>query len=368
MGGMRTVLGEAIPSTVMFIMEFCTISLTIMAKTIISRGMSPFVFVVYTNALGSILLLLYSCLCYRNQSEQPLLSFQLLPRVFLLGLIGITVAQNLAFLGLSYGSPIVACGMGNLIPAFSFILAIIIRRKENDWKSLSSQVKAIGTVISFVGAASVALYKGPVVKQSPLPSFSLQLIPPPLLIFSSPQDENWILGCVLLAAASVAISVWNIIQVGTVEKYPQVMKIVSLYSLVGTLLSAILSVIIERDVDAWKLKLDMELLVIILTGIFGSVIRSSVHLWCMQKKGPLFASIFKPVGIPIASMFGCFLFADTFHYGSIIGALACGLGHYTLIWGQIMGYDEAGIKNHKSRSSPSDDQKTPLLQQEDSQV
>ena len=68
---MRTVLGEAIPSTVMFIMEFCTISLTIMAKTIISRGMSPFVFVVYTNALGSILLLLYSCLCYRNQYDLP---------------------------------------------------------------------------------------------------------------------------------------------------------------------------------------------------------------------------------------------------------------------------------------------------------
>lgn len=226
-------------------------------------------------------------------------------------------------------------------------------------------------MISFAGAAAVALYRGPVVKKPPLPSFALQLIPPPtpLFIFSSPQDENWILSCVLLAAASFAVSVWNIIQVGTIEKYPQAIKIVSFYSLVGTLLSAILSVIIERDIDAWKLKLDMELLVIILTGIFGSVIRSSVHLWCMQTRGPLFASIFKPVGIPIASVFGCFLFADTFQYGSIIGALTCGLGYYTLIWGQIISYDEV-VKNnnHKSCSSPSDHHKTPLLQQEDSQV
>ena len=39
----------------------------------------------------------------------------------------ITIAQNLAFVGLSYSSPIRACGMGNLIPTFSFLLSIILR-------------------------------------------------------------------------------------------------------------------------------------------------------------------------------------------------------------------------------------------------
>ncbi|KAL3501222.1 hypothetical protein ACH5RR_035671 [Cinchona calisaya] len=210
---MRAVLGEAVPSTVMVIMEFCTICLTIMAKTIISKGMSPFVFVVYTNALGSILLLLYICLFLRDQSGQPLFTIQLFPRVFLLGLTGISLAQNLAFVGLSYSSPIVACGMGNLIPAFSFILALIIRTNKIDWKGSSIQVKSIGTLISIVGATSLTLYRGPVVKKSPVSSFSLlHLIPPRFFVFSSPHDENWILGCILFAAASLAISVWNIIQ------------------------------------------------------------------------------------------------------------------------------------------------------------
>lgn len=53
----------------------------------------------------------------------------------------------------------------------------------------------------------------------------------------------------------------------------------------------------------------------ILQAIFSSLIRSSVHMWCMRIKGPYFVPIFKPLGIPIASVFGCFLFADTFHYG-----------------------------------------------------
>lgn len=39
----------------------------------------------------------------------------------------ITIAQNLAFVGLSYSSPIVACGMANQSPAFSFILGILLR-------------------------------------------------------------------------------------------------------------------------------------------------------------------------------------------------------------------------------------------------
>lgn len=52
-----------VPFVLMVIMEGCTIGLTIWAKTVMSDyGMSPFVFVVYTNALASLILLPYSFL------------------------------------------------------------------------------------------------------------------------------------------------------------------------------------------------------------------------------------------------------------------------------------------------------------------
>lgn len=59
---MRSVqLWEAVPFSVMVTMEGCTIILTIWAKTVMTvDGMSPFVFVVYTHALSSLILLLYS--------------------------------------------------------------------------------------------------------------------------------------------------------------------------------------------------------------------------------------------------------------------------------------------------------------------
>lgn len=61
-------VGEVAPFVVMVIMEGCTIALTIMAKTAISGGMSPFVFVLYTNALGSIILFPCSFLFHRERS------------------------------------------------------------------------------------------------------------------------------------------------------------------------------------------------------------------------------------------------------------------------------------------------------------
>ncbi|PHT70161.1 hypothetical protein T459_25265 [Capsicum annuum] len=136
------------------------------------------------------------------------------------------------------------------------------RKISIDVKSQGSQARMIGTVISIIGGMSMTYYKGPVVKQySPL---FLQLARPRLLVFTS-THENWVLGCFLFATASLALCAWNIIQAGTIRKYPQVMKIVFLYTLFGTIQSAIFAFVMEKDLNAWRLKLDMELLVIVLT-------------------------------------------------------------------------------------------------------
>ncbi|KAL3636327.1 hypothetical protein CASFOL_020874 [Castilleja foliolosa] len=148
--------------------------------------------------------------------------------------------------------------------------------------------------------------------------------------------------------------------VGTFKICPQIMKVVSFYSLFGTIQTAALAVFLERDISAWKLDLNFELLIIVLTAIFSSMIRSSVQIWCTKLKGPYFVPIFKPIGIPYASTFGCLLFADSFHFGSMMGAFVCGVGYYTVLWGQIKD-EEIQKLDH------SDDQKVPLLL-EDSQV
>ncbi|XAR65035.1 hypothetical protein NMG60_11008985 [Bertholletia excelsa] len=353
---MKEVLEDVMPCMVVVVMEACAIGLTILASTVMAKGMSPFVFVVYTNALASVLLLPSSF--FPHLRKHPFVSLPILTRIFFLGMTGIVIAQNLASVGLSYSSPILACGMGNLIPSFSFLLPVILRVTKFDWRRSSDRAKLMGTLISILGAVSITLYRGPVIRKHSYSSSSHLLIQSVqrLFIFSS-THENWLLGAILLAAASFAFSAWNIIQIGTLKHCPEPMEIASAYTLAGTVQTAILSVITERNPSAWRLKLDMEILAIVLTAVFGSVIRSRLQLWCVKVKGPLYVSLFKPLGIPISTLCGCVFFAESFHYGSIMGAAMVGTGYYTMMWGHTLEDEEP----NEHGTVDSSDEKAPLL-------
>ncbi|XP_023531064.1 WAT1-related protein At1g70260-like [Cucurbita pepo subsp. pepo] len=354
-----------VPFLAMVSLEGCTIALTIMAKTAITYGMTTFVFVVYTNAVASIVLLPYSFIFHYNERtefQQSLFSFPLFLRVFLLGLIGICVSQNLAFLGLSYSSPIVVCAMGLMLPAISFVLSIILGRTKINWKSPSFITKVVGTMISVLGATSEELYIGPAVRQHPSSSSHLQF-KHKLLVFTSTTDR-WIMGGLLLAAASLCVSIWNIIQLGVIKQYPQVMKVASFYSLVGTLLSAAVGFFVVNDSSAWTIKSSFDLFLIIATGIFSSLIRNRVQIWCMQMKGPYYVPMFKPFGILFATFFGVTFFGDTFHYGSVMAAFIAGMGYLTVMWGQIIEDNGVGEDKDDKNNDHLSSAKLPLLDEE----
>ncbi|KAB2624682.1 WAT1-related protein [Pyrus ussuriensis x Pyrus communis] len=213
-------------------------------------------------------------------------------------------------------SPILVCAMGLMIPSFSSCSHSGLRAKL-DWRSSSFQAKVSGTLISITGAIVVELYKGEYIRKSSVSSSDwyinqLQLRVEKLgLIFSS-EKEHWVVGGLLLAASTLSVAVWNIIQMGTMKLYPQVevMEVVTLYSLLGTIQSAMLSLFLERNPSAWKLKLNGELLLIVLTAIFGGLVRSRVQHWCMNMKGPYYVPLFKPFGIVFATIFGVSLSAN----------------------------------------------------------
>ncbi|KAM1065651.1 hypothetical protein FF2_020964 [Malus domestica] len=371
-------LQETVPFAVMVAMEGCTIILTIWAKSVMTNyGMSPFVFVVYTHSLSSLFLLLSSflfrcCSSRGDSTQQSVFTWALFVRCFLLGFTGITVSQNLGFLGLSYSSPILVCAMGLMIPSFSFLLSISLRRAKLDWRSSSFQAKVSGTLITIIGAIVVELYKGEYIRKSSVSSSywyinQLQLRVEKLgLIFSS-EKEHWVVGGLLLAASTLSVSVWNIIQMGTMKLYPQVevMEVVTFYSLLGTIQSAMLSLFLERNPSAWKLKLNGELLLIVLTAIFGGLVRSRVQHWCMNIKGPYYVPLFKPFGIVFATIFGVSLSANSLCYGSVMGAVITGMGYFIIIWGQIR-EDEKHDQDHcvDKNLESSSERKVPLLQEE----
>ncbi|KAH9612766.1 hypothetical protein KSS87_005674 [Heliosperma pusillum] len=354
-----------VPFVMMFIMEGCTIALTITAKSAMNAGMNQFVFVAYSNALSSLLLLSYSLMFHRD-SLKKIFNLKLLSRFFLLGLTGITIAQNLAFTGLSDSSPIVVCAMGLLLPSFQFFLSPILRKTRLNISSRSTRMKVIGVVISLLGAVMVATYLGPSILHGPL--FRPQILrgPRSFLVFISATNE-WMIGTSMLAAATFSVAVWSIIQVSTFSKFPDMMVIVTCYTIFGTLQTVFVDRIANGDLTSWKLKLDLELLIIVLTALFGTLIRSRVQAWCMSLNGPMYVAMFKPLGLFWACLIGLSFFGSGLHYGSVIGTCIVAIGYLTVLRG--VQEEAQKIQQHSIQTQPSHDLKAPLLpQQADEQV
>ncbi|KAJ8547784.1 hypothetical protein K7X08_021020 [Anisodus acutangulus] len=116
--------------------------------------------------------------------------------------------QILGFLGLQYSSPLLSTTLLQLIPGFTFILAVIIRMENFEYKSLSTVAKTIGILVSIIGALVATLYKGPqVFGISPLNS-----------ILTIPS--TWVIGGLLMMISSLIASVFIISQAFVLKKYP----------------------------------------------------------------------------------------------------------------------------------------------------
>ncbi|MBA0733218.1 hypothetical protein Gogos_017254, partial [Gossypium gossypioides] len=72
----------------------------------------------------------------------------------------------------------------------------------------------------------------------------------------------------------------------------------------------------------------------VLQAVFGSLYRISIHTWCLEKKGPVYVSMFKPLGIAVAVSLTVIFLGESLFLGSVIGSIIILVGFYTVIWGQ----------------------------------
>ncbi|KAF8399294.1 hypothetical protein HHK36_015159 [Tetracentron sinense] len=359
---------EVLPFTALVMTECTNVGLNTIFKAAMFRGMNQIVFIVYSYALASLILLPSSFIFHRAASRPPL-TFSLLCKIFLLSIIG-CLMQFCGYTGINYSSPILASAIGNLVPAFTFILAIIFRfcslliivkwvllysnesiieincvcvksfssltqRMEKlDLRNSSSQAKSMGTIVSISGAFIVTLYKGPPILLTPSASNSNQQ-----LLLS--QQSNWVIGGIFLATEYFLYPVWYVFQASIVKEYPVELFLVFFYNFFVAILSAIVSQIIKTNPSAWRVRPDIELIAIVYSG-------------------PVYVAMFKPLAIVIAIVMGVMFLGDTLYLGSVVGAIIISIGFYAVMWGKTK-EDEIG-ENSGPGSLESSSQKVPLLQ------
>ncbi|XP_019157920.1 PREDICTED: WAT1-related protein At3g28050-like [Ipomoea nil] len=329
---------------VLMVVVCLEVGMNTLNKVATTRGMSNFIFVLYSNALA-LLFLLPSTILYHRLMPPPVLTFGIFGRICITALLSYA-GQTLQYIGIEYSSPTLASAMADLIPAFTFIFAVVAGMEILSLKERSSLAKSIGTIVLITGAFVITFYKGP-----------------PLLLFQHayynsllPQQSNWILGSFILVTSSLFISMLFLVQAWILKDYPGELMLTVITCALVTILSAIAAMIAERNVNAWKLRPDMELIAICYNAIIMVGFRSVVYAWAVRKKGPVFVAMFIPLGMVAAVIMGVTFLRDDLYTGSVIGASIIALGFYTVMWGKAM-----EVKENIETNIDNSNEKVPLL-------
>ncbi|KAE9454055.1 hypothetical protein C3L33_14022, partial [Rhododendron williamsianum] len=146
------------------------------------------------------------------------------------------------------------------------------------------------------------------------------------------------------------------------KDYPAPVMVTLLGNSFTSILATAVALILERDPNAWKLRSDIELVTIVYAAIFMVSLRNIVLTWLVRNKGPVFVTMFKPLGIVIALVMGIAFLGDTLYLGSLTGALIIAIGFYSVLWGKAEEEKAVEEINGTNSFGPNCNNKFPLLQ------
>ncbi|KAG6506511.1 hypothetical protein ZIOFF_031835 [Zingiber officinale] len=146
------------PYFYMIVSQFTYAGSNILGKLALGQGLSALVFVVYRHLIAMLILAPLAYVLERNR--RPSFSFGVMLKISILAMLGITIQQNVYYVGLHLISPTVASALGNAIPAFTFLLAIVLRMEKLNLKTVRGRAKLAGAIFCITGSLIFTFWKG----------------------------------------------------------------------------------------------------------------------------------------------------------------------------------------------------------------
>ncbi|KAG2604999.1 hypothetical protein PVAP13_4NG122600 [Panicum virgatum] len=239
--------------------------------------------------------------------------------------------QNMYYLGAKLTSAGFASALVNILPAVTFIMALLLRMERLRLRSLHSQAKIFGTVCTVAGAVLMVLYHGPVV-QFPWTRGGHHAA---AAAAASQSGASWLHGVAMVIGSCVTWAGFFILQSNTLQSYPAEMSLAALICGLGALMSGAVALVAERrDMSVWAIGLDTRLFTVVYSGIVCSAVAFYVQGVVTQVRGPVFVTAFQPLCMIITTFLGSTILKEETTMGSVIGAAIIVVGLYSLIWGK----------------------------------
>ena len=169
--------------------------------------------------------------------------------------------QNLYFMGANLTSAGFASALINVLPAVTFVMALILRMERVRLRSVHSQAKIVGTALTVAGAVLMILYHGPVVQ---FPWTKGQHHDAAAAAAGHAAGRVFLAGTLYVIAACVAWSGFFVLQANTLQSYPAELSLTALICLMGSLMSGAVALVAERgNMQAWVIGFDTRLFTVV---------------------------------------------------------------------------------------------------------
>ncbi|KAG5625925.1 hypothetical protein H5410_011143 [Solanum commersonii] len=277
-----------------------------------------------------------------NGKNESKLTISVLFQIFLCSIFRITANQYAWFIGLTNSTPTIASAIDNLIPAFTFIIAVPLGIEKLGLRSIAGQAKFWGTIVCVGGAMLLSLYHGKVVIGQL--GFHWKFAENT----GKDVNSNFFLGPFLLIVCSLTYAIWLIIQTKVNEKYAAPYTCITLMCLMASVDSVIIGFCIVPKLSEWALN-PIRALSVVYNGAVSTSLVFFLSSWCIEKKGPLYVSMFNPLLLVISAFLSWTLLREKLYLGVVVGSIIVVAGLYGFLWGKKMETNAEDIEVNKEK-------------------
>ncbi|MED6196513.1 hypothetical protein PIB30_048176 [Stylosanthes scabra] len=346
------------PVLLMVLLQILYAVLNILYKLAIFDGMSMTVASAYRLIFASAFTLPLAL--FFDWNNPPRITLRLLFMESLCGFFGGSLFLNLYFAALSLLPATFMLAINNLSPAVTFLMAIIFRLEKLKLGSAAGKAKVIGTLTGITGAMVLSFFRGVKID---IWSTHIDLLhsnhTPP---HGHGEYDNKFLGLTYAIASCCSFSLWlNIQGKMNTKEYPSHLTGTAFMSTMGAIQATVFALFLDRDWSQWRLAWNIRLLTVAYAGIVASGIVVIIIAWCIEKRGPLFASIFNPLQLVLVAIVASLILNENLYLGSVVGAVVIVIGLYTVLWGKSKEIEEKKmelvslqINNNNNKGSTSE--------------
>ncbi|KAG4913860.1 hypothetical protein AAZX31_19G213800 [Glycine max] len=304
--------------------------MNITSKLAIESGMSPLVLVAYRQLFATVSIAPFAY--WLEWNTLPRITQRLMIQILFSSLTGVTGNQMLYFVGLKYSSATIACALTNLLPAFTFILAVLFRQENLGIKKRAGLAKVFGTILCVSGALLLSFYHG---KTIGLGQSSIHWrYAEKMEGTSSSGKGNMFLGPLVVILSTLVWAAWFIIQKDISKTFPAPYTSTGLMCFMASFQCVIIAVCVDHRASAWSLHNAMRLSSALYAGIFCTGLAYCLMSWTIERKGPLYVSVFTPLQLVLTAILSWALLREKLYVGTAVGSLLIVLGLYSVLWGK----------------------------------